>query len=64
LIFTLLILGKLAGETTVHGALEWVNWRATWSKGHGRLTNVASQMRRFCARPHEAFPLLLGALQR
>src|SRR5437899_5286889 len=27
LIFTLLLLGKLAGETTIHGALEWVNLR-------------------------------------
>jgi predicted transposase YbfD/YdcC len=32
LIFTLLLLGKLAGETTIHGALEWVNLRATWLK--------------------------------
>jgi predicted transposase YbfD/YdcC len=28
LIFTLVLLGKLAGETTIHGALEWVNLRA------------------------------------
>jgi len=28
LILTLLLLGKLAGETTIHGALEWVNLRA------------------------------------
>jgi predicted transposase YbfD/YdcC len=28
LIFTLLLLGKLAGETTLHGVLEWVNLRA------------------------------------
>jgi len=32
LIFTLLLLGKLAGETTVHGALEWVNLRANLLK--------------------------------
>ncbi|HEU5380325.1 MAG TPA: transposase family protein [Ktedonobacteraceae bacterium] len=32
LIFTLLLLGKLAGETTIHGALEWVHLRATWIK--------------------------------
>jgi hypothetical protein len=29
LILTLVLLGKLAGETTLHGALEWVNLRAT-----------------------------------
>lgn len=29
LIFTLLLLGKLAGETTIQGALEWVNLRAS-----------------------------------
>ena len=28
LIFTLLLLGKLAGETTIHGAIEWVGLRA------------------------------------
>lgn len=28
LILTLLVLGKLAGETTIHGALEWINLRA------------------------------------
>lgn len=27
LIFTLLLLGKLAGETTIHGAVEWVELR-------------------------------------
>jgi predicted transposase YbfD/YdcC len=28
LIFTLVVLGKLAGELTIHGVLEWVNLRA------------------------------------
>ena len=28
LIFTLVLLGKLAGETTIHGVLEWVNLHA------------------------------------
>lgn len=28
------------------------------------VSNVASEMRRFCARPHEALALLLGPLQR
>jgi len=32
LIFTLLLLGKLAGETTIHGAIEWVNLRAKMLK--------------------------------
>ncbi len=32
LILTLVLLGKLAGETTLHGALEWVNLRANWLK--------------------------------
>lgn len=32
LILTLVLLGKLAGETTIHGALEWVNLRASWLK--------------------------------
>lgn len=34
LIFTLLLLGKLAGETTVHGALEWATLRAPLLKKH------------------------------
>src|SRR5215831_1912691 len=34
LIFTLLLLGKLAGETTIEGALEWVNLRANLLKKH------------------------------
>ncbi|HEU5376628.1 MAG TPA: transposase family protein [Ktedonobacteraceae bacterium] len=33
LICTLVLLGKLAGETTIHGALEWANLRADWLKG-------------------------------
>jgi predicted transposase YbfD/YdcC len=37
----------------VLGLMDWLH-----------VTNVASQMRRFCARPHEALPLLLGTLQR
>lgn len=32
LIFTRLLLGKLAGETTSHGAIEWVNLRAKMLK--------------------------------
>jgi predicted transposase YbfD/YdcC len=32
LILTLLLLGKLAGETTIHGVLEWVNLRASQIK--------------------------------
>jgi len=32
LIFTLLLLAKLAGETTIHGAIEWVNLRAKMLK--------------------------------
>ncbi len=32
LIFPLLLLGKLAGETTLHGALEWANVRASLLK--------------------------------
>jgi hypothetical protein len=27
-------LGKLAGETTIHGALEWGNLRASWLRKH------------------------------
>jgi predicted transposase YbfD/YdcC len=30
LIFTLLLLGKLAGETTIHGVIEWVGLREKW----------------------------------
>jgi predicted transposase YbfD/YdcC len=30
LIFTLLLLGKLAGETTIQGVVEWVGWREKW----------------------------------
>lgn len=30
LIFTLLLLGKLAGETTVSGVVDWIKWRAAW----------------------------------
>ena len=32
LIFTLLLLGKLAGETTILGVVEWVQWRQQWLK--------------------------------
>lgn len=32
LIFTLLLLGKLAGETTIFGVVEWIKWRETWLK--------------------------------
>lgn len=32
LIFTLLLLGKLAGETTILGVVEWVKWREAWLK--------------------------------
>jgi predicted transposase YbfD/YdcC len=38
---------------TVLALMDWLH-----------VSNVASQMRRFCARPHEALPLLLGPLQR
>jgi predicted transposase YbfD/YdcC len=30
LIFTLVLLGKLAGETTLSGIVDWVKWRETW----------------------------------
>lgn len=32
LIFTLLLLGKLAGETTILEVIEWVKWRQQWLK--------------------------------
>lgn len=32
LIFTLLLLGKLAGETTIFGVVEWIKWREAWLK--------------------------------
>lgn len=33
LLFTLLLLGKLAGETTIHGVVEWVGWGAKELRG-------------------------------
>lgn len=33
LLLTLLLLGKLAGETSIHGIVEWVNERAGWLRG-------------------------------
>jgi hypothetical protein len=32
LIFTLLLLGKLAGETTIAGIIEWIALRQHWLK--------------------------------
>ncbi|MBA2680951.1 MAG: hypothetical protein H0U76_21465 [Ktedonobacteraceae bacterium] len=38
---------------TVLALMDWLH-----------VSNMASQMRRFCARPQEALPLLIGPLQR
>ncbi|MFL5697623.1 MAG: ISAs1 family transposase, partial [Ktedonobacteraceae bacterium] len=38
------------------GILAFMDWL--------QVTNVASQMRHFCAHPHHALQLLLGALSR
>jgi predicted transposase YbfD/YdcC len=34
LILTLILLGKLAGETTISGIVEWVNLRGNWIREH------------------------------
>src|SRR5579872_993022 len=34
LLLTLLLLGKLAGETTINGIVDWVHERASWLRRH------------------------------
>jgi hypothetical protein len=34
LLLTLLLLGKLAGETSVNGIVDWIKERQTWCKRH------------------------------
>ncbi len=33
-LLTLLMLGKLAGETTVNGIVDWIKERQGWLRGH------------------------------
>ena len=73
LLFTLILLGKMAGETNLDGMIDWINERKkalkrllNWPKDFpvSKTSTDAFALGHFCAHPREALQLLLGMLSR
>jgi DDE_Tnp_1-associated len=70
LLLTLLLLARLAGETELRGAAQWIRWRKGWIREHLHLTRASLP----CAGPygyaleridaHELLEVVAGCLTR